>query len=163
MFLRAVEDQDVAALAAVQLSLMQHEQLLLQGLSQASPALSHSSKLILQAAVYDLFELLLFCEQLLGTQSGGNQSEVAHAVLSRLGRCISIMSHVSKGAELHVYLASRMLQYAVDFRGSDSVQAEAAAALFQEAHMLRYGNQLEDGLLLKLMDANKQAAEEFLM
>jgi hypothetical protein len=163
LFLRAVEDQDAAALAAVQLSLLQHEQLLLRALKHASPTLSHSSNLILQAAVYDLFELLLFCEQLLGTQSGGNQSEVVHAVLSRLGRCLSILGHVSKGAELHVYLASRMLQYAVDFRGSDSVAAEAAAALFQEAHMLRYGNQIEDGMMLKLMDANKHAAEEFLM
>lgn len=64
---------------------------------------------------------------------------------------------------LQVYLASRMLQYAVQLRGPDSVQAEAAAAIVQEAHLLRYGDRLSSSLMLQIMEANKQAAEQLLL
>lgn len=148
-----------------QAGLLQQEQLLAQQVQQHQAVLGQTSTLILQAAVYDLFELLLFCrEQLLGySRSGSAGDPAAHAVLTRLGRCLAILNCVTRGAELHVYVASRLLQHAVDHRGGDSVQAEAAAALFQEAHLLRYGSKLEEGLMLQLMEANKQAAEEFLM
>jgi hypothetical protein len=56
-----------------------------------------------------------------------------------------------------------MLHYAVQFRGAGSLQAEAAAALVQEAHLLRYGSQLSPQLMLSLMEANKAAAEELLL
>jgi hypothetical protein len=56
-----------------------------------------------------------------------------------------------------------MLHHALDLRGADSVQAEAAAALVQEAHMLRYGKNISQHVLLGLIEANKQAAQDFLM
>lgn len=159
-FTEAVEHQDHSGLAHVQSHLLHLEDSLSAQLQQHRPLLSDSAVLVLQAAVYDLYELLLFCEHLVPQ---GNQSELLHAVLGRLGRCIAILNCVSKGAELHVYLASRMLQYAVNLRGADSVQAEAAAQLFLDAHRIRYGSELDEELQVQLMEANKQVAEEFLM
>jgi hypothetical protein len=43
------------------------------------------------------------------------------------------------------------------------VAAEAAAALLQEAHLLRYGKNISQPVLMGLMEANKQAAQDFLM
>jgi hypothetical protein len=130
-FLEAVEHQDHSNLAAVQAQLQSLEHSLSASLQQHRAVLSDSAVLALQAAVYDLYELLLFCEQLLPQ---GNDSESKHAALACIGRCLAILNCVSKGAELHVYLASRLLQHAVDLRGPDSAQAEAAAQLFLEAH-----------------------------
>ncbi|WIA19949.1 hypothetical protein OEZ85_005832 [Tetradesmus obliquus] len=159
-FLEAVEHQDQSNLAAVQAQLQTLEHFLSAALQQHRAVLSDSAVLVLQAAVYDLYELLLFCEQLLPQ---GNEAESKHAALACIGRCLAILNCVSKGAELHVFLASRLLQHAVDLRGPDSAQAEAAAQLFLEAHRMRYGSQLEQQVQLELMEANKQAAEEFLM
>jgi hypothetical protein len=130
-FLEAVEHQDQSNLAAVQAQLLSLETSLSAALQQHRAVLSDSAVLVLQAAVYDMYELLLFCEQLLPQ---GNTSEAKHAALACIGRCLAILNCVSKGAELHVYLASRLLQHAVDLRGPDSAQAEAAAQLFLEAH-----------------------------
>lgn len=159
-FLEAVEQQDQSQLARVYAGLQQQEFQLNQQLQDNITSLSDSAVVVLQAAVYDLFELLLFCEHLVGS---GNESERLHNILARLGKCLAILNCVSRGAELHVYMASRLLQHAVNLRGNDSVQAEAAAQLFLEAFKLRYGSQLEHGLQMQLMEANKQVAEEFLM
>lgn len=157
--MKAVEEQDAGSFSQVHAALLQQEDLLNNALQQQLTALGPSAVLVLQAAVYDLYELLLFSDQM----GPGSSQEVAHRSLARLGRCTAVINCVARGSELHVFLTSRMLQHAVDLRGADSVQAEAAAALLQEAHMLRYGNQLSQEVLLGLMEANKQAAQDFLM
>lgn len=157
--MQAVEQQDGSALSQVHSALQQQEQQLTDALQLHLPALGPSAVLVLQAAVYDLYELLLFADQL----GPGSSQEVAHRSLARLGRCTAIVNCVARGSELHVFLTSRMLQHAVDLRGADSVAAEAAAALLQEAHLLRYGQVVSQEVLLGLMEANKQAAQDFLM
>lgn len=163
-FMKAVEEEQSSSFSKVHSALLQQEDILSTALQQHLPSLGPSAVLVLQAAVYDLYELLLFADQLgPGSSLQPSWQEVAHRSLARLGRCVAITNCVARGSELHVYLASRLLQYAVDLRGSDSVQAEAAAALLQEAHLLRYGKDISQDLLLGLMDANKQAAHDFLM
>jgi len=158
-FMNAVEQEQSSSFSKVHAALLRQEDILSAALQQHLPSLGPSAVLVLQAAVYDLYELLLFADQL----GPGSSQEVAHRSLARLGRCVAITNCVARGSELHVYLASRLLQHAVDLRGSDSVQAEAAAALLQEAHLLRYGKNISQDLLLGLMEANKQAAHDFLM
>jgi hypothetical protein len=158
-FMQAVEQQDSSSLSKVHTALLQQEDVLTSALQQHLPTLGPSAVLVLQAAVYDLYELLLFADQL----GPGSESEVTHRAMSRLGRCIAIVNCVARGSELHVFLASRMVQHAVELRGGDSVQAEAAAALLQEAHLLRYGKSISQQVLLGLVEANKQAAQDFLM
>jgi hypothetical protein len=157
--MEAVEQQDGSSLSKVHAGLMQQEQQLSTALQDNLSTLGPSAILVLQAAVYDLYELLLFAEQL----GPGSSPEVLHRSLARLGRCTSIMNCVARGSELHVYLTSRMLQHSVDLRGSGSVAAGAAAALLQEAHLLRYGKNISQPVLMGLMEANKQAAQDFLM
>lgn len=158
-FMQAVEQQDSSSLSKVQTALLQQVGVLTTALQQHLPTLGPSAVLVLQASVYDLYELLLFAEQL----GPGSDSEVTHRSLARLGTCTAIVNCVARGSELHVFLTSRMVQHAVDLRGSDSVQAEAAAALLQEAHLLRYGKNISQQVLLGLVEANKQAALDFLM
>lgn len=158
-FMQAVEQQDGNSLSKIQAALLQQEDRLTAALQEHLEALGPSAVLVLQAAVYDLYELLLFADQL----SPGSGPEVAHRSLARLGRCTAIINCVARGSELHVYLTSRMLQHALHLRGSDSVQAEAAAALVQEAHLLRYGKSISQQVLMGLMEANKEAAQDFLM
>jgi hypothetical protein len=157
--MQAVEQQDGSSLSKVHAALLQQEDQLSAALQDNLAALGPSAVLVLQAAVYDLYELLLFADQL----GPGSSPEVAHRSLARLGRCIAVVNCVGRGSELHVYLTSRMLHHALDLRGADSVQAEAAAALVQEAHMLRYGKNISQHVLLGLIEANKQAAQDFLM
>lgn len=157
--MQAVEQQDASGLSTVHAALLQAEDELTAALQEHLAALGPSAVLVLQAAVYDLYELLLFADQL----GPGSVPEVAHRSLARLGRCTAVVNCIARGSELHVYLTSRMLQHALDLRGADSAQAEAAAALVQEAHLLRYGKAISQQVLLGLMDANKQAAEDFLM
>eukprot|EP00879_Flechtneria_rotunda_P016441 GHRR01017205.1.p1 GENE.GHRR01017205.1~~GHRR01017205.1.p1 ORF type:complete len:287 (+),score=106.75 GHRR01017205.1:102-863(+) len=159
-FLDAVEQQNQSQLAQVHSRLQQLEKQLTSQLQRYMRSSSKNAVLEVQSTVYDLYELLLFCEQLVGQ---GNMSEAANGIVARLGICLAITNRVSKGAELHIYLASRLLQYAINLRGADSVQAEAAAALCQEAYLLRYGDQLEAEVMLQLMEANKHIAEEFLL
>lgn len=166
--MQAVEQQDGTSLNRVYKALLQQEDRLSAALQENLAALSPSAVLVLQAAVYDMYELLLFAEQLRegpSSSAAGSSSsaEVAHMTLARLGRCVAIANCVARGSELLVFLTSRMLQHAVDLRGADSVQAEAAAALVQEAHLLRYGSALSQPVLMGLMEANKEAAQDFLM
>jgi hypothetical protein len=157
--MQAVEQQDGSSLSKVHAALLQQEDQLSAALQDNLAALGPSAVLVLQAAVYDLYELLLFADQL-GPDSS---TELAHRSLARLGRCVAVVNCVAPGSELHVYLTSRMLQHALDLRGADSVQAEAAAALLQEAHLLRYGKNISQRVLMGLMEANKQAAHDFLI
>jgi hypothetical protein len=162
----ALEATDSGGVSAAQRELQELEDAFSTALQEHAAVLSPSGVLVLQAAVYDLFELLLMCEQVVGAASQASISsaaEAAHMVLARLGRCLAICSCVARGSELHVYLASRMLHHAVQFRGAGSPQAEAAAALVEEAHLLRYGSALPPQLIMQLMEANKEVAEELLL
>lgn len=158
-FLDALQQQDSTRLAGVQAALLQHEQQVARLLAAHDALLSRGAVRVLEASVYDLYELLLFCEQLLG----GGGGEGGQALLARLGSCVAILGCVSRGAELHVYLGSRLLQHAAALRGAESPQATAAAGLLHEAVLLRYGGALSQGLMTRLVDANSAVAAELLM
>jgi hypothetical protein len=91
------------SLAAVHARLAALEAALSTALQDSMAVLSPSTALFLQAAVYDLYELLLFCEQLGSEDLGESQPQAAHLALARLGRCLAIASCVARGSELQVH------------------------------------------------------------
>jgi hypothetical protein len=115
----------------------------------------------MHAALFDLHELLYAATQVEGA-GGGSDAERGQAALAALSRCLSIVDTVSRGAELHVFLAAALLEQAAALRGRDSAAAAAALQLVGQASEARYGKQLGARLWDKLQDANVELSKEFL-
>ncbi len=159
----SASDQTGVAMVAAQLQLLSDQ--LDAALSEAS--LPAPLPQYLQASVYSLLELQHFCSTLTGSHdeaAQGAAKKPSHnvATLSALSRCLGIVDLVSRGAELHVFLASALLRHAADAHGADSAAAQAAAALVEHAHVARYGASLSDKTMLALMEANRTLSEEFI-
>ena len=121
------------------------------------------------ASVYDLLELMLFSNSIVGRNTavagGDDQDGMEQQLRTRLmilGRCLSALTAVARGDELHVFVASEMLKGAIQLRGPEHEAAQAGLELLKEAQLARYGDKLEEGTLLALMQASKDLAEEFL-
>ncbi|KAI8465647.1 MAG: hypothetical protein J3K34DRAFT_82272 [Monoraphidium minutum] len=130
----------------------------------AGPGVHPATATFMHAALYDLHELLYAATQLSEGLGGGGESdsERGHAALSALSRCLAIVDAVSRGAELHVFLAAAMLERASALRGADSPQAAAALQLLGHASEARYGKQLSMGLWDRLQKANTELSAEYL-
>ena len=127
------------------------------GLHPATATFAH-------AALYELYELQYAATQLLAGGDGGSLSDAERAqrALAALSRCLSIVDAVSRGAELHVFLAAALLREATALRGADSPQAAAALQLLGHASEARYGKSLPAALWDALQRANGELAGEYL-
>ena len=115
----------------------------------------------MHAALYDMHELVYAATQVEGG-AAGSESERGQAALAALSRCLSIVDAVSRGAELHVFLAAALLEQASALRGPDSSAAAAALQLVGQASEARYGKQLGAKLWDKLQETNAALAQEYL-
>jgi hypothetical protein len=127
----------------------------------AAAELHPATATFMQAALYELHELQYAASQL-DALGGTTESERAHAALASLSRCLSLVDTVSRGAELHVFLACALLDRATELRGADAPAALAALELARQAGEARYGRHLGSGLWEELQKANAELAGEYL-
>lgn len=131
-FLEAAQSGDGARLSAVTGHLRGVEATGRAAIKEHVTAGVHpATAIFMHAALYDLHELLYASTQLGdlgddisggGSSGGGSGSERGHEALAALARCLSIVDTVSRGAELHVFLACALLERASALRGADSPQ-----------------------------------------
>lgn len=67
----------------------------------------------MQAALYDMYENLYFCDSISGRDATRS-----------LSGCLAILDAVSRGAELHVYVAAKLLAHVAATQGTDSPAAQ---------------------------------------
>jgi hypothetical protein len=109
-------------------------------IKQHAPGAHPATATFVHAALYDMHELIYASTQLSGSNSnptasqdggaaGPSSGSDAHEAIAALSRCLSIVDGVSRGAELHVFLACALLERASAMRGADSPQVRPRPTL----------------------------------
>ncbi|GBF93793.1 hypothetical protein Rsub_06125 [Raphidocelis subcapitata] len=161
-FLEAAEAGDPSALAAAARGLRDADASVRAALKAHAERAHPATATFAAAALYELHELAYAATQL-GTGFGGDDGgERGQEALAALSRCLAIVDAVSRGAELHCFLAARLLELASAARGRDSAAAAAALQLVGQAGEARYGKQLGEKLWGALQAANAELAGEYL-
>lgn len=117
--------------------------------------------LCIEASVYDYLELLQQHSQLCADM--GLEIEARAGAAAALHLCAQVLHAVSRGSELHAFLAARLLESASSSSGPQGGGAAvcedpwALAAALQEALVARYGaDALSEGLIARTVERSRE-------
>jgi len=126
--------------------------------------------LLVEATAYDYLELLQqhtqLCASMYRGGSDGDGDERAQAsAAAALHLCGQVLHATSKGSELHVFVATRLLEVAQQQQlagGLCTLHPLEAARACEEALLARYGNNSEQ-LMERIIRACVQRSRQFIM
>ncbi|KAF5829055.1 hypothetical protein DUNSADRAFT_16639 [Dunaliella salina] len=126
--------------------------------------------LLIEATAYDYLELLQqhtqLCASMYGGGSDGDEDDRAYvSAAAALHLCGQVLHATSKGSELHVFVAMRLLEVAQQQQaagGLCTLDPFEAAHACQEALLARYGN-MSVQLMERIMRACVKRSRQFIM
>lgn len=165
LFMDAISGKrEYALLCDVAIRLQQQQHRLMSSQLHHIPPVPRS---YLQAAVYEVYELLYFCKYVhegdedqddAASDSSGSSTQP----LELLAHCYRILDAVSKGSELQIFLAWRLFDRLVQLGGVELEASQAAGLLLKMTQIARYGDKISENTSKQLTWANWHLAQDFL-